>query len=805
MSYTIRKAMVIGAGIMGRGIAAHLANANIPVYLLDIVPDELRDEEKRKGLTLKSIQVRNRISNQAIRLIAGSEPPALVTPGKLELIMPGNIEDDLHLAREVDWVIEAVVEDLNVKKRIMARLDEMSGKDTIVSTNTSGIPVNLIAQGRSENFKKHFLGTHFFNPARYMKLLELIPLAQTESQVLEFVETLGRRRLGKTVISCKDTPCFIANRVAIVAGQADLNFAIDNGYTVEEVDALSGPLIGRPKTATFRLFDLVGADITLQVSSTLYNAIPHDPFREVLVGSGSRIIKTLVEKGLLGTKAGQGFYRKTGHAGANATYQVLDFVSFEYREKSDTETDTLREAKKIKSLVERIKFLISTPDRAGKYVWHTLAFLFSYCSHVIPEIADSLYLIDYAFKAGFSHEMGPFEIWDALGVEKTALRMEKDGLSPANWVWEMLEEGRKSFYKKKGRQRFFWDPIRRSDEKLPVDPHVLVIADRKRKPWVIEENASASLVDLGDGVLCLEFHSDANLVDEDTRSVLAVGLKRLDEDFEGLVIGNQGKNFSSGSDLKTMLEAAQNGQWKLIEKKLQSMQNQILRLRYSSKPVVAAPFGMTLGGGAQIAMAADLICASAETYMGLVEAGIGLIPAETGCSMLIQRLLSPIMRTANTDPLPALQKAFENIAMAKVSTSAHHAQEMGFLKSADKIVMNEEHLLGEAKRMVIEMCSSVYIPQVPSKCVYAVGERGMAFLMQAVQTLLWAGYISEHDALIGKKLAYVLAGGPLSSPQWVDERHILDLEREAFLSLLGQRKTIDRIKHFAATGKILRN
>ena len=805
MSYCIQRAMVIGAGVMGSGIAAHLANAGVPVYLVDIVPPKLTPEEEKKGFALDSPQVRNRMVEQGLAFLRKSRPPGLFSPTKMELITAGNMEDNFDWVCDADWIIEVVVEDLDIKRQVMARIEKFRKAGSIISTNTSGIPVAQIADGRTEGFRRHFLGTHFFNPARYLKLLELIPTADTDPTVLEFMKSFGERRLGKRVVFCKDTPNFIANRVAVMTGRADLNYILDKGHRVEEVDAMSGPLIGHPATAFFRLLDLIGMDINMHVSSNLYKAIPHDAFREVLLGPGNTLTERMVQRGLLGKKTGQGFYKKLKGPGGAESYQVTDLNTLTYRDQQDPDLATVKEAEKIKPLAERVRFLVKQQDCVGEYIWRSSAFAFSYCSCLVSEISDVFYAIDDAVKAGFSHDLGPFELWDALGVAETVARMEADGLLPAPWVQTMIEKGGNSFYKRDHQRRLYWDHVSESYQPLPVAPNLMVLADRKKEGAVIDENLSASLIDLGDGVLCLEFHSKANALDQAIQAMCDRALRELEKDFIGLVIGNQGKNFCVGANVLAIVMAAENGQWKFVEDALKTMQDQMLRLRSFPKPVVAAPFGMTLGGGAEIAMAADRICASAETYMGLVEVGVGLIPAGGGCREMLRRLVSPAMRVANTDALPFLQKVFETIAMAKVSQSAFHAQEMGFLTENDRWVMNGDHLLHEAKSLVKEMHAAGYVPPVRAKTLYVLGERGMAYLMQAAQMMLWGGYITEYDSVIARKLAYVLAGGPLSAPQWVDEQYVLDLEREAFLSLLGEARTMDRIKHMLSTGKPLRN
>ncbi len=805
MTYRIQKAMVIGSGVMGSGIAAHLANAGISVYLVDIAPDRLTPEEEKKGLTLESPQVRNRIVDQGMTFLKKSKPPGLFSTSKLDLIKTGNMTDNFEWAGDSDWIIEVVVEDLSIKQQVMTRIAETRRKGSIVSTNTSGIPIHKIAAECPHEFKGHFLGTHFFNPARYLKLLELIPTADTDPDLLDFMARFGSRRLGKTTVVCKDTPNFIANRVGVMMGKAAMNYMMENDFAVEEVDAVTGTLIGHPKTATFRLMDLVGLDIDQHVTRNLYEAIPHDDYRDHLLGSASGLTDRMVKKGLLGNKSGQGFYKKCKGPDGKKMYQVLNLESLEYRDREEPDIPLIKEAKNIYPLSERLRFLAEGEDRFSRLLWNNMAFSFAYCAHVIPEISDTLYAVDNAVKAGFFHEMGPFEIWDALGVQQTTERMEKDGFRVAPWVKKMLSAGADSFYRRKNGRKEYWDISSTTYRSLPVDPNVLILSEQKEAAGVVKQNPSASLVDMGDGVLCLEFHSKMNSLDPDIQALCNDALDRLERDFIGMVIGNQGQNFCVGANVFGILVAAKQKQWDVVEKAIKDMQDQMLHIRYGPKPVVAAPFGMTLGGGAEISMAADRMCASAETYMGLVEVGVGLVPAGGGCREILRRVVAPPMKSAKSDPLPFVMKIFENVATARVATSALEAKELGFLTDNDRIVMNGSHLLMEAKRMVIQMHEAGYVPPTRTKSIYALGGRALAFMVQGATSMFWAGYASAYDRHIANKVAYILAGGPLTSPQWVDEQYILDLEREVFLSLCGEERTLDRINHMLTTGRPLRN
>ena len=805
MGYQIKKAIVIGSGVMGGGIAGHLANAGIPVYLVDIVPFKLTPAEEAKGLTFKSPVVRNRIVNQGVDFLKKSKPPGLFSPTRMELITVGNMEDNFDWVKEADWIIEVVVENLKIKHEVMSKIEAARRPGSIVSTNTSGLPIYQIAEGRSDEFKAHFLGTHFFNPARYMKLLEIIPTPQTDPNLVDFMMKFGERRLGKTMVLCKDTPNFIANRVASINGTSAINYVLQNDFTVEEVDAVTGPLIGHPKTATFRLQDLVGLDIASHVANNLYPVIPEDPFREAIQGPVKELTGKMVEKGWLGNKSKQGFYKTIKGPEGKKDYLILDLKTLEYRPQQKPNIPWVKQAKGIESLPDRLRFIHQQDDRVARLIWNNTAVDLSYCAYLIPEIADVFYAVDEAVRGGFFHELGPFEIWDILGVKETAAKMEAEGFKVAAWVKEMIAAGGESFYKKDGVRKLFWDLKRRSYQPIPVDPNVIVLRDLKETKGVLKKNFSASLIDLGDDVLCLEFHSKMNALDPDIFAMGYTALEELEKGYTGLVIGNQGENFSVGANVFNVVMAAEAKQFDQIEQGVKGMQDLLMNFRYCGKPVVAAPFGMALGGGAEVAMAADRICAAGETYMGLVEVGVGLLPSGGGCRELLKRVVSPAMKLADSDPLPFLGKVFENIAMAKVSASALQAREMGFLTEADRIIMKGDQVLAEAKREVLALAAAGYTPAPRTKSVYALGQRGIAALSIMVQSMRWGDFVSDYDMFIAKKIAYVLSGGDLSAPQWVDEQYILDLEREGFLSLLGQEKTIERIKHLLMTGKPLRN
>ena len=857
MSKTISHATVIGAGTMGAAIAGHLANAGISSHLLDVAPTELTPEEQAEGSSLEDRAVRNRIVQAGFVRMTQARPASLFTPDAVELITLGNVEDDLEAAAaQSDWIIEAIVERPRPKQELMARLESVAPADAVISTNTSGIPVHIISAGRSEAFQRRFLGTHFFNPPRYLRLLELIPGPGTDPAVVAGMKEFAEKRLGKGVVIAKDVPNFVGNRMFSYIMSDLLEFAIANDYTVEEVDQLTGPLIGRPKTATFRLLDVVGIDVAALVGENLYDLIPDDEDRDILRGPlGSEVLMTLLHNGLLGAKSGQGFYKTVVDAQGRKSFWGMDLQAasegeVDYMQPARTRwasVDAVRNA----PLPERLCSLIASrasgsdvegtgdetidetigaamdgtvegaidntsddpgADPAG-LLWHTLSRTLAYASKRLPEIADSPRDIDNAMKWGFGWEMGPFETWDALGVAETTRRMTEEGLTVAPWVQDMLECGHSSFYKvvesrdegESVARSAVYIPQRRdyeaSDEiDLPVGIPAL-----RGGAGPLAENDSASLLDMGDGVLLLEFHTKMNALDMQISPIADAAIERLHGNAAGLVIGNQGGNFSVGANLLFIGALAQGGQTEQLDAAVNGLQQMILQLRLAPGPVVAAPYQMTLGGGAEVTMGADRIVAHAELYIGQVEVGVGLIPAAGGCKELVRRLVNPHMQAQNANPAAHLQDTFELIALAKVSASAAEARQMGFLGPRDRIVMNYDHLLAEAKDEVLRMADEGYRPPTVTGNIYAAGRDHLANLRVGIYMFREAGHISEHDALIANQLAYVLCGGELSQPAWMDEQYFLDLEREAFITLCSYSKSHERIWHMLKTGKPLRN
>jgi 3-hydroxyacyl-CoA dehydrogenase len=794
MTFDIRKVAVLGAGTMGGGIAAHLANIGIPVLLLDMVPPDLSEVEQDDP------KARNRIVQSLYERMVKARPANLARAERGDLITLGNFEDDLDKIADCDWIVEVIVEQLAPKQELMAKVEALRKPGSIVSSNTSGIPIHQIAEGRSDDFKAHFLGTHFFNPPRYLKLLEVIPTPDTSSAVLAYIVQFGRDVLGKGVVVCKDTPNFIANRFIAVAGSYAQEYAFEHGYTVAEIDAITGPLLGRPKTATFRLMDLVGIDVMLHVNTNLYPAIPQDNYREVLRGEKSQgIYGRIRENKWFGNKSGQGFYKQVrGESGRE--FHTLDTETFEYFNPPSVRFDSVGAVRKIEDLGERLKALLQHEDRAAQYVRDTTYFTLAYAAYVTPEIAYNIVDVDNANRWGFAHEAGPFEIWDMLGVAETAEKMQAAGHEIAGWVQEMLASGHDSFYKD-GR---YYDFTSKSYQPLEQDKNIILVKDLYADNKEVARNASASLLDMGDGVLLLEFHAKLNAIDTGMVAMAYEGLARLDNDFEAMVIGNNGQDFCVGANIAMIGIAAAQGMWDQIDEQIRALQDITFKLRHAPKPVVTAPHQRVLGGGVEWAMAGWTAAADHETYMGLVEVGVGLVPAGGGIKELIRRQINPVMKTEHADVLPIMQKVFQQVATAQVATSAWEARDMGYLLDTDTIVMNSDHRLARAKQIALQMAAAGVRPPEVEK-VYAAGRDTLTALKLGVKSFQWGNYASDHDALIGRKLAYILCGGDLSAPAWVDPWYILDLEREAFKSLLGEEKTRDRIMHMLQTGKPLRN
>ena len=807
MRYQIHRAVVIGAGTMGAAIAAHLANAGVPVTLLDIVPNKLTPEEEKKGLTLADPAVRNRIVNEGLERAVKSRPASFFTPSHASLIKTGNLEDDFEAIVGADWVIEVIVESLKIKRILMERIDAVRSAHTIVSTNTSGIPVASIAEGFSDGLRQHFLGTHFFNPPRYLKLLEVIPTQDTLPEVVKAISHFGEYRLGKGIVPAKDTPNFIANRLGFGSGAFGLHYILENGYTVDEVDAITGPAMGRPKTATFRLIDLVGVDVWDHVGSNLAPAIPHDEMAQRYLKSekANQLITSMVEKGWLGNKTRQGFYKEVRLPDGKKEFHALNLETLEYAPPVKARFDSIKKTKEVEDPAGRVKILLEADDRAGQLARALTYQGLAYAASLIPEIADTPNPMDDAMRWGFGHDLGPFETWDQLGVAEIAQKMEAEGFPAAAWVGEMLAKGHATFYQYEGDRKIgVYHPGLGQYEKIVESPSLLVLKDLKQAGKLIKKNAGGSLIDLGDGVALVEFHTKMNALDDDIFNIYIEGLDRAEREFEGLVVGNDGEHFSAGANLFMVVMGAQSGMWDTLDQAVKKLQDMNMRARYFPKPVVIAPAGMALGGGSEVIMHGNRVVAAAELYAGLVEVGAGVIPAGGGTKETVRRILNPPMRTPSVEPLPFLQRIFEQIGMGKVATSAEEAREFGILGPADRVVLNRSHLIAEAKKEVLHMAATGYKPPLPEK-IYAAGRDALAAMRVGVHMFKEGGGITPHEAVIGSKLAYIMTGGELSRPAWVDEQYFLDLEREAFLSLCGEEKTQQRMWNLLQTGKVLRN
>jgi 3-hydroxyacyl-CoA dehydrogenase len=798
MNYKINSAVVIGAGTMGAALAAHLANAGVPVTLLDIVPKDAPAGDKI---------ARNRIVAEGWDRCLKARPANLMSSDLATLVKLGNLEDDFDAVAGADWIIEVIVENLKIKQNLMERIDAVRKPGAIVSTNTSGILVRDIAEGRSKGFKQHFLGTHFFNPPRYLKLLEIIPTADTLPAVVKFMTWFGEYRLGKGIVLCKDTPNFIGNRVAFGTGAFALNYFVENGYTVDEVDALTGPLIGHPKTATFRLIDLVGVDVWEHVGVNLKAAIPYDKFimPSLEAEKPNKLIRTMVERGWLGNKTKVGFYKEVRTDDGKKEFWPLDLQKLEHIPPTKPRFDSVGKAKDVEGLGDRLRVLLAESDRAADLVRALTYQGFQYASVIIPEVADTPKPIDDAIRWGFMHEAGPFEIWDMLGVRETVEAMKAAGYAPAEWVEEMLQAGCETFYKYKGGIKTgVYDVQKKKYIAITRQPGLVLLTELRQAKKVIAENGSAALYDIGDDVALVEFRTKMNAIDDDIMNMVNEAMDRVLDEFAGLVIGGEAEAFSAGANLAMILMGAKSGQWEMLDAVVRKFQGMNMRMRYFPKPVVVAPAGLALGGGCEIVMHASRVVAAAETYIGMVELGAGVIPAGGGTKEMIRRIVNPGMRIPNVEVFPLLMKVFDQIGMAKVATSAEEARQFAILAPADRVVLNRDHLLAEAKREVLHMAAAGYHPSAP-ELLYAAGRDALANLLVGAWTYKEGKYITAYEEVIAKKLANVMTGGDLTRPAWVSEQYFLDLEREAFLSLCGEEKTHERMFALLQTGKPLRN
>jgi 3-hydroxyacyl-CoA dehydrogenase len=797
----IKKVAVIGSGIMGSGIACHFANIGVEVLLLDIVPRELNDAEKTKGLTLEDEVVKNRLVNDSLKTALKSKPSPIYHQKFASRITTGNLEDDIAKVKDVDWIIEVVVERLDIKKIVFENLDKHRTPGTLITSNTSGIPIKFMSEGRSEDFQKHFCGTHFFNPARYLKLFEIIPGPKTSQDVLDFLNGYGEQFLGKTSVVAKDTPAFIGNRIGIFGIQSLFHQVKELGLTIEEVDKLTGPVIGRPKSATFRTVDVVGLDTLVHVANGIYDNCPYDEAHELF--KLPDFINTMVGNKWLGSKTGQGFYKKNVSADGKKEILSLDLNTLEYRSKKRASFATLELTKTIDKVVDRFKVLASGKDKAGEFYRKNFAAMFEYVSNRIPEITDELYKIDDAMKAGFGWEHGPFQIWDAIGVEKGIEIMKAEGKKPAAWVTDMLASGNSSFYTIKDGATYSYDIPKKLQEKIPGQDSFIIL-DNIRISNEVFKNSGVVIEDLGDGILNCEFQSKMNTIGGDVLGGLNKAVDLAEKDFDGLVIGNQGANFSVGANIGMIFMMAVEQEYDELNMAIKYFQDTMMRMRYSSIPTVSAPHGMSLGGACELSMHVDKVVAAAETYIGLVEFGVGVIPGGAGSKEMALRA-SDTFKKGDVE-LNTLQEYFLTIGMAKVATSAYEAFDMGILqKGKDIVVVNKDRQIATAKAHAKLMANAGYTQPVKRKDVKVLGKQALGMFLVGTDSMEAANYISEHDHKIANKLAYVMAGGDLSEPTLVSEQYLLDLEREAFLSLCTERKTLERIQHMLKTGKPLRN
>jgi len=801
MTRRIKKVAIIGSGIMGSGIACHFANIGVEVLLLDIVPRELNDKEKAKGLTLESKVVRNRLVNDALRTSLKSKPSPIYNQKFASRITTGNIDDDLHLIKDVDWIMEVVVERLDIKKMVFEKIEKHRTAGTLITSNTSGIPIKFMNEGRSEDFQKHFAVTHFFNPPRYLKLFEVVPGPNCDQAVTDFLMMYGDKFLGKTSVLAKDTPAFIGNRIGIFSIMNLFHIVKEMGLTIEEVDKLTGPVIGRPKSATFRTIDVVGLDTLVHTANGVKDNCPEDEMRAQF--EIPAFVNQMMENKWLGSKTKQGFYKKSVNADGKKEILSLDLNTLEYRSKKRASFATLELTKTIDNVGDRFKVLVKGKDRAGEFYRKCLSALFAYVQNRVPEISDEIYRIDDGLRAGFGWEHGPFQIWNEIGVAAGVEIMKAEGKEPAAWVTEMLEKGETSFYTVKEGATYYYDIPAKAQIKKPGQDSFIIL-DNIRKSTEVFKNSGVSLQDIGDGILNLEFRSKMNTIGGDVLTGLNRAIDIAEKDFQGLVVGNQAPNFSVGANIGMIFMMAAEQEYDELNMAIKYFQDSMMRMRYSSIPTISAPHGMALGGGCEISLHADKVVAAAETYMGLVEFGVGVIPGGGGSKEMALRA-SDAFQKGDVE-LNLLQENFLTIGMAKVSTSAYEAFDLGLLqKGKDIVVVNKERQIATAKAHAKLMAESGYTQPVTRKDVKVLGKQALGMFLVGTDSMEHSKYISAHDQKIANKLANVMAGGDLSEPTLVSEQYLLDLEREAFLSLCTERKTLERIQHMLKTGKPLRN
>ncbi|WP_286760546.1 3-hydroxyacyl-CoA dehydrogenase/enoyl-CoA hydratase family protein [Salegentibacter sp. UBA1130] len=802
MKRRINKVAVIGSGIMGSGIACHFANIGVEVLLLDIVPRELNEKEKKKGLTLEDKEVRDRLVNESLQASLKSKPSPIYHKDFANRIETGNMEDDISKVSKADWIIEVVVERLDIKQQVFEKLEKHRKKGTLITSNTSGIPIQQMNEGRSEDFQQHFCGTHFFNPPRYLKLFEIIPGPDTKPEVLEFLNEYGEKFLGKKSVLAKDTPAFIGNRIGIFSIMSLFHMVKDMDMTIEEVDKLTGPVIGRQKSATFRTVDVVGLDTLVHVANGLHKGVPNDEANELFALPD--FIQTMMDNEWLGSKTNNtGFYKKVKKEDGSSEIKSLDLDKMEYRDRKSAKFDVLEQTKTIDNLEDRYEVLVGDKGKAGEFYRKNFAALFAYVSNRIPEISDELYKIDDGVKAGFGWEHGPFQMWDALGVKKGVEMMKAEGKEPAAWVNEMLENGKDSFYTVKEGNTYYYDIQKKDYTKIPGQD-AFIILDNIRESKEVFSNSGVVVEDLGDGILNVEFRSKMNAIGGDVLDGINKAIDMAEKDYQGLVVANNGKNFSVGANIGMIFMMAVEQEYEELNMAIKYFQDTMMRMRYSSIPTVAAPHSMTLGGGCELSLHADKVVAAAETYIGLVEFGVGVIPGGGGSKEMTVRAADTYEK--DDVELNRLREHFLTIGMAKVSTSAHEAFDLNILqKGKDIVVVNQERQLTIAKKHALLMAENGYTKPIHRTDIKVLGKQALGAFLVGTDQMNAGKYISDHDKKIANKLAYVMAGGDLSEPQMVSEQYLLDLEREAFLSLTGERKTLERLQHMLKKGKPLRN
>lgn len=792
MNRTIKKVAVLGSGVMGSRIACHFANIGLEVLLLDIVPKDAPADDSK---------ARNKIVNDALAFALKSNPSPIYSKSFAKRITTGNFDDDLPGIKDCDWVVEVVVERLDIKQQVFARVEEYRKPGSLITSNTSGIPIHLMAEGRSEDFRKHFCGTHFFNPPRYLKLLEIIPTTDTDKDVVDFLMHYGEKFLGKTTVQAKDTPAFIGNRIGVFSMMSLLQYVEKTGMTVDEVDKLTGPVVGRPKSATFRTADVVGIDTLALVANSLVENVPHDEARASL--KVPDFVNKMIANKWLGSKTEQGFFKKVKGEGGKSEIHALDLKTLEYKPAQKVKFAALEATKPVEDLRQRLKMLIAAKDKAGDFYRATLFPLFAYSSNRIPEISDELYKIDDAIKAGYGWEMGPFDTWDALGVETTLKAMEEAGNKPAAWVYDMLAAGHNTFYKIEDGKRLYYDIPSKTYKVIPGTEEFILL-ENIRESKTVWKNSGTTITDIGDGILNLEFHTKMNSIGGEVLEGINKAIDLAEKEYKGLVISNEGANFSAGANVGMIFMMAVEQEYDELDFAIRQFQNTMMRVRYSPVPVVVAPHNMALGGGCEMCLHADKVVAHAESYIGLVEFGVGLIPGGGGSKEFAVRLSDSLHE--GDVALNAYRDRFLTIGQAKVSTSAEEAFELGYLRrGTDKVVVSLNRLLAEAKAECLELANAGYVQPAHRKDIKVLGKTALGLAYLGANSMLTGNYISEHDVKISRKLGYVLAGGDLSQPTEVSEQYLLDLEREAFLSLTTEKKTLERIQSILTGGKVLRN